>query len=504
MFKSMLIRTTLTLVLLLSFSPTQATADELSQLQQQLDRFKQSKYFSFAPQTIKRADAYLGAAMLANEQDKTVEYQHALTQAKEKLAEARQTAKAFMAQSAALIALRRDSSTILDIVTPSGQSFDQSSRNAPGSPSTQQYLNTAQSEFNQTISSYELGQLNQSQAHGLKAQQAFEQIMQRTIPRLTELTANAVGKAANAGAKQYAPQIYQAAKDKLVELHTFSDGLSHAIPQRPEQGLYLAREAKHMAEQVKAWRKKTRSHESIVLKQRRANLKLANALQISSEHNPMLTIIRNRDLLAAIKKNNKALADERQAHKQDIIQLKQQAKEELQRQLAAQTDSLEQAQQNRMSTVKEAFRAKLERETFDSKRQQKLHQLFKPGEVEVLVNLDGSLLLRLSGLKFAPSKSKIKAKYFDLLGRLNEAMSIYQDRSLRIEGHTDSFGDVKPNQVLSLKRAEAVRDFLIAAGADGSRLKALGYGEVRPIASNEFKQGRAMNRRIDVIINAKK
>jgi len=91
-----------------------------------------------------------------------------------------------------------------------------------------------------------------------------------------------------------------------------------------------------------------------------------------------------------------------------------------------------------------------------------------------------------------------------LLGRLKQAMDIYQDRSLRIEGHTDDRGDVKPNQVLSLKRAEAVRDFLIAAGADGTRLKALGYGEVRPIASNEFTQGRDMNRRIDVIINAPK
>ena len=63
-------------------------------------------------------------------------------------------------------------------------------------------------------------------------------------------------------------------------------------------------------------------------------------------------------------------------------------------------------------------------------------------------------------------------------------------------------GEVKANQKLSLKRAEAVRDFLIAAGTDAGRLKALGYGEVRPIASNEFKKGRAMNRRIDVAIAA--
>ncbi len=175
---------------------------------------------------------------------------------------------------------------------------------------------------------------------------------------------------------------------------------------------------------------------------------------------------------------------------------------ELQNKLAAQTDEMKQEQQNQLSTIKEAFKAKLERETFEKKRQQRLQKLFKQGEAEILVNLDGSLLIRLTGLKFHSGRSKISSKYFDLLGRLKQAMDIYQDRSLRIEGHTDNRGDVKSNQVLSLKRAEAVRDFLIAAGADSTRLKALGYGEVRPIASNEFAQGRDMNRRIDVIINA--
>jgi len=496
LLNNILARSALIAALLFLASPLQAKEHDLSQMQQQIDTFKQGKYANFAPQTIKRAEAYLGAAMLADEQAKTVESQHALTQAREKLAEAKQTAATFIKKFTPLISLRRDTFITLDIVRAAGQ--------PSGDISHQQTIQVGQSEFHQAINNFELGQLNQSQAHALKAQQAFEQVMSSIIPLLTELTANAVGKAANTGAKQYAPQIYQAAKDKMAELHTFSDGLSHSIPTHAEQGLYLAREAKHMAEQVKMWRKKTSSHESIILKQRTANLKLANALHISNATDPMLTVIRSNDLLVAIQNNNKALINQRQAYKQEIIRLKQQANAELQRQLAAQTDTMMQAQQNRMSTVKEAFRAKLERETFDSKRQQRLHQLFKPSEVEIMVNLDGSLLLRLSGLKFAPSKSKIDAKYFDLLGRLNEAMSIYQDRSLRIEGHTDNFGGVKPNQVLSLKRAEAVRDFLIAAGADGSRLKALGYGEVRPIASNEFTQGRAMNRRIDVVINAPK
>jgi len=163
-------------------------------------------------------------------------------------------------------------------------------------------------------------------------------------------------------------------------------------------------------------------------------------------------------------------------------------------------NDLAQMQGKQMGELKEAFRAKLERETFETRRQQKLRKIFNPGEVEILVNLDGSLLLRLSALHFASSRTNIDKKYFDLLSRIRTGLELYPERKIIIEGHTDNRGDPKANQLLSLKRAETVRDFLIAAGMDGSRLKALGYGEVRPVASNDYERGRAMNRRIDIII----
>jgi len=233
-------------------------------------------------------------------------------------------------------------------------------------------------------------------------------------------------------------------------------------------------------------------------------LDLAHALGMASHGDAMLTDIPARDLLKAANKLTRELAEERKAHRQELSRMKKEYQQQLQSNLAAQTDAMKQAQQHQVSNIKEAFKAKLERETFEQKRQQRLRKLFKPGEVNILVNLDGSLLIRLVSLKFKSGRSRIDPKHYDMLGRLKEAMDIYQDRNLRIEGHTDNQGGVKSNQILSLKRAEAVRDFLIAAGADGTRLKALGYGEVRPIASNEFARGRAMNRRIDVVINAAK
>ncbi len=499
MFKPLL--TALTMALLLMSPSLNAAENEITKIQKQIDAFKQSELSPYAPQTISRANAYLGAAILANEQEKTADANIAMTQAKEKLAEANQTATGFMTRFASLINLRKDALKVVQVVNSAGLSSGYTAPKRTSAP--------AQTEFDQTISSHEQGQLNQTQAHANKAQARFQQLINEAIPQLTELTASAVGKAANGGAKQYAPQLYQAAKDKMAELRNYNDGLSRIMPSYPEQGIYLARESKHISNQVKLWRKKTGSHEKIVLDQRALKLQLANALKISNESTPMLTDIAGKDLLAAIQDIYKAQADEREAHRQEIAQLKQQSDKDLKHQLESQTNTMMQAQQNRMSTIKEAFRAKLEqgkakleRETFETKRQTKLRKLFKKGEVKTFVNLDGSLLIRLSGLKFAPAKSKIGPEYADMLGRLNEAMSIYHDRSFSIEGHTDNLGDVKPNQQLSLKRAESVRDFLVASGADSTRLKALGYGEVRPIASNDFPQGRTMNRRIDVVINA--
>jgi outer membrane protein OmpA-like peptidoglycan-associated protein len=70
-----------------------------------------------------------------------------------------------------------------------------------------------------------------------------------------------------------------------------------------------------------------------------------------------------------------------------------------------------------------------------------------------------------------------------------------------VEGHTDSTGSETVNLALSERRANSVRDYLLANTVLGaSQVKAVGYGESRPIANNETAAGRANNRRIDVVI----
>ena len=70
-----------------------------------------------------------------------------------------------------------------------------------------------------------------------------------------------------------------------------------------------------------------------------------------------------------------------------------------------------------------------------------------------------------------------------------------------IEGHTDSSGAAAYNQSLSEKRAASVRDYLVnQADVDAARLTSRGYGETRPIATNDTAEGRAQNRRVSAVV----
>jgi OmpA-OmpF porin, OOP family len=81
-------------------------------------------------------------------------------------------------------------------------------------------------------------------------------------------------------------------------------------------------------------------------------------------------------------------------------------------------------------------------------------------------------------------------------------LSLFPGATISIEGHTDANGSDSANLILSQDRADAVKQFLIAnAGLNAEKISSIGYGEVRPVATNETNDGRARNRRIDLIIH---
>jgi OOP family OmpA-OmpF porin len=145
--------------------------------------------------------------------------------------------------------------------------------------------------------------------------------------------------------------------------------------------------------------------------------------------------------------------------------------------------------------------ATIEREQQRQATLKDARNMFTKDEATVL--LDGEyLIIRLYGLSFPVGSSEIQPRNFELLTKLQQVLRSYPAAPVTIEGNTDAQGDADFNQALSLRRAEAVRSYLIAnMGGDANRFQAVGFGESKPIANNETADGRALNRRIDVRID---
>ncbi len=483
----------ITLLLSLTlFSGLLAAEEGIREVRTELESFMNGADHRFAPATVARAQAYLGAAMLASERNDSEELEKGLETARTTILAAIQTAAAFKQQFPALMQSRAAAAEAIHAVG----SFDPLKE-----PNPKRLMQDAEASLDGTVTLFESGDLNRARVSAMEAEKGFNDTLAAALPVLLDRTGEMLADAVSASAKSYAPKSYAEAKSELIQLEQYIDGVNPNRPQHPAHALQLAERALEIARQVKIWRKDNGSHEGIILKSRSDRLTLAGLLGIDISDDPR-TDVSHETLMREVKRLNESIALEKEARKADLARLEAEYAARLEEKIEAERSTLLTRQSEQMSGLKEAFRAKLERETFESNRQKRMRALFERGEVEILVNLDGSLLIRLTGLKFASGSSKIDPASFDLLGKLKSALEIYADRKVRIEGHTDSRGDVKVNQKISLKRAEAVRDFLIAASMDGSGLKALGYGEVRPIASNEFEKGRAMNRRIDVVIEA--
>jgi outer membrane protein OmpA-like peptidoglycan-associated protein len=101
---------------------------------------------------------------------------------------------------------------------------------------------------------------------------------------------------------------------------------------------------------------------------------------------------------------------------------------------------------------------------------------------------------------FASGQSNLSATARGEVGRIAAVLNQFTDASIAVEGHTDADGSELSNQRLSENRADAVRAALIAEGVHPSRIELAGFGEGRPIATNETAAGRAENRRVEIVI----
>lgn len=111
------------------------------------------------------------------------------------------------------------------------------------------------------------------------------------------------------------------------------------------------------------------------------------------------------------------------------------------------------------------------------------------------------IVAELSGVQFATGASALSASARESLARFAGIVNVYPSLQLRIEGHTDSTGSPETNRTLSYERAISVRDYLMGQGVQDPNIQVAGLGPDQPVDTNETSEGRARNRRVEIILS---
>lgn len=174
-------------------------------------------------------------------------------------------------------------------------------------------------------------------------------------------------------------------------------------------------------------------------------------------------------------------------------------RQEAQQQAASARADAEAARQNEQQAAQSAQAARAEADAARQKNEVLRQQI---AELDAKTTERG-LIVTLGDVLFETAKADLKGSASANLGKLARFLNEYSDRSVVIEGHTDNVGRDDYNLGLSQRRADSVRNYLVAQGVAASRISATGMGESAPVSGNDTSTGRQQNRRVEVIISNK-
>lgn len=125
-----------------------------------------------------------------------------------------------------------------------------------------------------------------------------------------------------------------------------------------------------------------------------------------------------------------------------------------------------------------------------------MKQEITSNDILTALNADGHIALYIN---FETGKSDIKPESQKIIDQLVEMLKTNPTIKISVEGHTDNVGNPQSNQTLSENRAKAVMNAIISKGIDKSRLSSKGWGQTNPISDNKTEDGKAKNRRVEIV-----
>jgi outer membrane protein OmpA-like peptidoglycan-associated protein len=355
----------------------------------------------------------------------------------------------------------------------------------------------AQRKFAEAIRLLERGDLKNAKRRDIEATTLYREAELKSIKAqyLSE-TRRLLADADRARVGRYAPITLGRAKQLLADAerelseNRYDTDLPRSLAQ---QANYEAKHAIYLSEIVRKVRDKDLTVEQIVLQW----------------EDPMRQIAGVADVVPAMADGPQKLTAELVAYFENQaseLQALQQEKADNEIRIADMEEELNALDERLGGATAEraALIQRLEAQARVKQQFEQVEKLFTSEEARVFRQGD-SVILRLVGLSFDSGASQIRPENFELLAKVEKAIDVFPRSELIIEGHTDSHGGDDLNQALSQSRAESVQQYMInAMRIPTYRLIATGYGETRPVASNETAAGRARNRRIDVVIKPNK
>ena len=115
----------------------------------------------------------------------------------------------------------------------------------------------------------------------------------------------------------------------------------------------------------------------------------------------------------------------------------------------------------------------------------------------------GGVMMTIEDVNFAFDSAQLRTEARTIIDKAVNAMDANPNVTVQLTGHTDSTGPAAYNQRLSERRAKSVMDYMASQGVAASRMTMVGRGEEQPIASNATREGRAMNRRVEIVLSGK-
>ena len=318
-------------------------------------------------------------------------------------------------------------------------------------------------------------QRNQAGVAGEFRDLELRAIKVRTIGEVRRLMEDAEDK----GLQKIAPQSYSAAEKKLAE----ADAFITQNPYQEEKMHRLAAEALFMAQRLHVIAEQSEKFETMEPEQ--VTL-WAEGFQYQASESLGAPDMRNQPF----DQQHGNILETISVQRADLDFMIENSKK-LQEQVAGlEGKTLEEHQEKERLLAEKRFNEKLS----------SIQHFFKPEEAEVYKK-QNQIIIRLKTMQFPVGKSVIMPDNYDLLSKVQRAIRTFGEPDVIIGGHTDSTGSEEVNEHLSQQRADAVRQYFVANETlPYEKIIAVGYGSMRPIASNANESGRAMNRRIDVII----